>query len=80
MALIAQRRSSCERRNLQAVSDLVAICDAVQTQRTSQLLFTSTIVVCQGRQQQPLKQSLSGGFCIIGKHTYAGSHQMAWPL
>ncbi len=56
MALIAQRRSSCERRNLQAVSDLVAICDAVQTQRTSQLLFTSTIVVCQGRQQQPLKQ------------------------
>ncbi len=31
MALIAQRRSSCERRNLQAVSDLVAICDAVHT-------------------------------------------------
>jgi len=39
-----------------AVSDLVAICDAVQTQRISQPLPASTIVLCQGRQQQPLKQ------------------------
>ncbi len=56
MALTAQRCSSRERCNLLAASDLVAICDAVQTQRISQPLPTSTIVVCQGRQQQPLKQ------------------------
>lgn len=55
IALMAQRCSSCEKCNLRAVSDVVAIGDAAQNQRASQLLATST-VVCQGRQQQPLKQ------------------------